>query len=101
MLDAYRWPVKRMMAAGFGIFVRRNRIEYLQSAVLGDEVDVSTWVYGGKRATATRYYSITRVNDGALLAQVHAFCVWVNPVTGQPVKIPADFWADFEPNAAA
>jgi acyl-CoA thioesterase FadM len=68
--------------------------------VLGDEVDVSTWVYGSKRATATRYYSITRVSDGALLAQVHAFCVWVNPVTGQPIKIPADFWADFKPNAA-
>ncbi len=100
ILDAYGWPVKRMMAAGFGIFVRRNRIEYLQPAVLGDEVDVSTWVYGSRRATATRYYAISRVSDGAVLAQVHAFCAWVNPVTGQPIKIPADFWADFAPNAA-
>ena len=101
VLDAYGWPVRRMIAAGFGIFVRRNRIEYVQPAVLGDEVDVSTWVYGRQRATATRYYSMTRASDGARLAQIHAFCVWVNPATGQPVRIPADFWADFTPNAAA
>jgi acyl-CoA thioester hydrolase len=100
ILDAYDWPVKRMMAAGFGIFVRQNRLEYLQPAVLGDEVEVATWVYNVKRATATRYYSITRVSDGAQLAQVHSFCVWVNPATGQPVRIPADFWADFKCNAS-
>ena len=46
ILDAYGWPVKRIRAAGFGIFVRRNRIEYLPPVLLGDEVDVSTWVYG-------------------------------------------------------
>jgi acyl-CoA thioester hydrolase len=98
ILDAYDWPLSRMLAEGFVILVRRHRVEYRLPAVLNDEIEVATWVSGVKRATATRHYIITRVSDGAVLAQVHSLCVWVNPATGQPIHIPEKFIADYAPN---
>ena len=98
VLEAYGWPMMRMMAEGFVILFRRHRIEYLQPAVQGDELEVATWAFDVKRATATRYYTLTRVSDGALLARVHTLGVWVNPSTGQLVRIPTNFRLDFAPN---
>ena len=98
VLEAYGWPMMRMMAEGFVILFRRHRIEYLQPAVQGDELEVATWAFDVKRATATRYYTLTRVSDGALLARVHTLGVWVNHSTGQPVSIPTNFRLDFAPN---
>ncbi|MEK7323931.1 MAG: thioesterase family protein, partial [Chloroflexota bacterium] len=86
----YGWPVARMQAAGFGIVVRRHQIEYRESAVEGDELEVATWVSALKRATGIRHYTISRVRDGALLVQVHSLCVWVNLATGQPVRVPSE-----------
>jgi acyl-CoA thioester hydrolase len=40
--EAYGWSGARMQAAGFGILVRRYRVEYVQPAVLGDHLEVAT-----------------------------------------------------------
>jgi acyl-CoA thioester hydrolase len=96
--QAYGWPMHRMMKAGFGIVARRYRIEYRQPAVLDDELEIATWVSDAKRATAVRHYTIRRVVDGELLARAHVLWVWVDLATGRPIRIPADFIADFGPN---
>jgi acyl-CoA thioesterase FadM len=54
-----------------------------------------------KRASAMRYYAITRMSDGALLAQVNSLGVWVNLATGLPARFPDQFLTDFAPNSAA
>ena len=95
---AFGWPAPRMATEGFAIVVRQHRIEYRQPALLDDELEVTTWVSDVKRATAFRHYTITRVSDGALLAQVRTLYVWINLDTGQPIRIPARFLADFGPN---
>ncbi|MEW5989622.1 MAG: thioesterase family protein, partial [Chloroflexota bacterium] len=95
---AHGWPVSRMVAEGFAIVARRYRIEYRQPAVLDDELEVVTWVSDVRRATAMRHYTIARPADGQLLARASAHWVWVNLQTGQPIRIPAHFRADFAPN---
>jgi YbgC/YbaW family acyl-CoA thioester hydrolase len=98
VINAHGWTAPRMIEAGFGIVVRRHQIEYKQSALLDEELEISTWVSGVRRATATRHYTIHRVRDGALLAQVHSYCVWIDLKTGQPVRISPGFISAFAPN---
>ncbi len=98
VLKAFHWPVTRMIAEGFAILVRRQHIQYVRPALYDDELELTTWAYAMQRATATRHYTIMRVSDGALLAQVNSMCVWVDLKTHQPIRIPAQFKADFLPN---
>ena len=94
----FNWPLERMLAAGFGIFLRRNRIEYLQPAVLGEELEVVTWAYNMRRSTATRYYAIRRVSDETLLARVNTYAVWVEVKSGHVQRVSQDFLEDLRPN---
>lgn len=98
--EAFGWPLARLLAQDRGIVARRYRIEYREPAVLGDELEVSTFVSDVKRATAVRHYGIRRLRDNALLARANVLWVWVDLRTGRPVKIPPDFIAAFEPNIA-
>ncbi len=95
---AFGWPAPRMSAEGFAIVVRRHRIEYRLPALLDDELEVATWVSDVKRATVFRHYTITRISDGALIARARTLYVWIHLETGQPLRIPARFLADFAPN---
>ena len=70
-------------------------------ALLDDEIEVASYVYDVKRASATRYYAITRVSDDALLAQANSLGVWVNLKTGLPARFPDPFLADFMANTAS
>jgi acyl-CoA thioester hydrolase len=101
VVAAHGWPMERMLAEGFAILLRRNRIEYPHPAVFGDELELATWVSDVRRATATRYYTIVRVMDGKSLARIQALGVWVNLSTGQPMRVPPALLADFAPNIAA
>jgi acyl-CoA thioester hydrolase len=90
-----------MMDEGRAILIRKNQIQYVQPALYDDEIEIASYVYDVKRTSALRYYSITRVSDGALLAQVNSLGVWVDLKTGQPARFPDQFLADFALNTAA
>ncbi|HSM55062.1 MAG TPA: thioesterase family protein [Candidatus Sulfomarinibacteraceae bacterium] len=93
------WSMARMMdEGGFGIVARRYRIRYRQQALLGDELEVATWISDVKRATAVRHYTIHRLSDGELLTRARALWVWVDSESGRPTRIPEQFAADFAPN---
>ncbi len=94
----FKWPVQRMIAEGCAIVARKNQIEYLQTAVLNDEIEIATWVSNVRRASATRHYTIARVSDGVLLARVNTLGVWMNLKTGLPVRFPQELLTDFAPN---
>ena len=96
--DHFGWPSQRMWEAGFAILPRRHRIEYRQSAVFGDEVEVATWAYDIRRATGTRHYLVTRASDSAVLARVNSLYVWVDRETLRPIRVPPVILADFAPN---
>ena len=92
------WPYARMAAEGFAVLMRRHHVQYLQPAVLDDDLEVATWISDVKRATALRHYTIRRATDGELLARVQTLGVWVNLATGQPSRFPLSFLTDFAPN---
>jgi acyl-CoA thioester hydrolase len=98
-LAVHGWPLARMWAEGLSIVARRHRVEYLQPALLDDELELATWALDIKRASATRHTSITRVSDGTLLARVDSTYVWLDLVTQKPIRIPPAFLADFAPNS--
>ncbi len=100
VVAAHHWPVTRMLSEGFGILLRRNQVHYLQPAFLGDEIEITTWFSNLRFSTATRHYQISRVEDHATLAWIHALGVWVDLKSGRPIRIPKEMIADFAPNLA-
>jgi len=98
VIAAHGWPISRMLAEGFAIFIRQHQIQYRQPAFLDDELVISTWVSNVRRSTATRHYVIHRSSDGTQLATVHSLGVWVDIETGKPIRIPQEFISAFAPN---
>ena len=98
VVAAHGWPPERMAAQGFAIILRRHQIENLATAALDDELEIATWASDVRRVSATRHYTIRRAADGTLLTRVDTLGVWVDLTSGRPIRIPADFLADFAPN---
>lgn len=98
--EAYGGSMARIMERGVAIVARRYRIEYREPAVMGDELEVTSFLADVKRATAVRHNEIRRVVDDALLARSYALWVFVDLETGRPIRIPPDFMDTFKPNIA-
>jgi acyl-CoA thioester hydrolase len=98
VIAAHGWPISRMIDKGFAIFIRRHQIQYLQPAVLGDELIISTWASNVRRSTATRHYLIQRISDLEKIAVIHTKSVWVDLKSGRPIRIPKDLLMDFSSN---
>ena len=98
VVAAYGWPVQRLLAEGLAIVLRKHIIQYLQPALLDDEVEIASWAFDMRRSTAWRHYALRRVSDQAPLARVNSYAVWVNATSGVPVRIPLKFRQDFLPN---
>ncbi len=94
----YGWSIDRLTAQNFAVIVRQHRIEYLQPAVLDDDLEIATWVSHIKRSSATRHFSISRAVDGQLLARVNTGVVFIALSTGRPIRIPDQFAADLGRN---
>lgn len=72
-----------------GIFViRRNNIEYIRSANLGDVLEIRTHVSGLAGAKAIRPTEILRASDGALLARAETTWGFLDIASGRPVRVP-------------
>jgi len=95
---AYGWPMPRLHDEGFAIIARKLHIQYRQPALLDDELEVSTWLSNVKRVSAVRNYRIKRASDGVTLVEAYTLFVLVNTATGQPMRIPEHFLAEFAPN---
>ncbi|KAM3097138.1 acyl-CoA thioesterase [Phormidesmis sp. 146-35] len=78
-----------------GVFVlRRVEIEYLSSAIAGDNLEIKTWLETMKGTRATRHYEIRRQGEETLLVTAKALWVWVDE-TMRPRPIPKDFLTAF------
>lgn len=97
--ESFGWTMTRMMEEeGFGIIARRYRLEYIEPALMGDTLAISTWVSDVKRASAIRHNTVRRLYDDKLLARAHVLWAWINLETGRPTRIPPHFIQDFAPN---
>ncbi len=97
MAQFYGWPMARMIETGFGIVARNYRIEYLQPALMDDELELATWVSDVRRISAVRHYTIRRA-AGELLVRARAHWVWVDLKNGRPIRVNPDFLRDCAPN---
>jgi len=96
--NAVGFDVARYREVGGVFVVRRHEIDYLVSAVLGDELVATTWPSLLGKASAERRHEIKRVKDGVVIAR--GFNVWafVAFKTGRPVRIPPEVLAAFDPS---
>ncbi len=86
--------------AGIGWAVKRSRIEYLQPAQAGDELEVRTWLGSVRQASAERHYAIFRGSQQGLLARAQTLWLTVDLRTGRPRRIPGWMREAFAPNRA-
>ena len=98
---SHGWSIGHMEAEGFAVVARHHRIEYQQSAVLDDELEVTTWLSDVTECTATRHTTMIRPRDGALTSRARTLHIWIDLRTGRPTPIPAAFLADFAAGIAS
>jgi acyl-CoA thioester hydrolase len=68
--------------------VREHKIEYLQPAFAGQEIEIRTWVEDARRVRSLRKYEFTRKSDSSLLVRGETDWVFVDSSTGRPLPIP-------------
>jgi acyl-CoA thioester hydrolase len=95
---AFGWPYERSDNAGILFVPRRHHIEYRISALLGEELEITTWLSNVRRSMLTRHFFIHRASDQELLAQDQTLYVAIDKKSLQPVRIPPALIADFAEN---
>lgn len=78
----------------------RHEIDYLQPALLGDEVVVRTWVGTAEGLSFERHTEVARTTDGRLLARARTLWCPVDARTGRPRRVSAEVRARFSTPAA-
>ena len=75
-----------------GMAVRHTRIDYLEAAVVGDELLLATWLVAcDGRLRCTRRFEIVRVSDEKRVAEAEIEYFCLNLDSGKPCRFPADF----------
>lgn len=99
--DAVGYDQAKYDELGLAFVVRRHEVDYLKPAVLGDTIDIKTWVESWSSVTSLRQTRISR--DGVLLAKGVTTWVLINRSNGRPKRVPqtmvTDFLKDPQPDA--
>jgi len=89
-------PVARCVALRRGMAARRTEIDYLRAAVLGDEVQIGTWIVAtDRRLRVTRHFQICRAAERETLARATTEYVCLNLDTGRATRMPPEFLAAY------
>jgi acyl-CoA thioester hydrolase len=79
-----------------GVFVvRRHEIDYLRSALRGDELEVRTHVATVMAAKSERRYDIVRLRDEVVIARALTMWGFVDTTSGRPMRIPDEIYVAF------
>ncbi len=79
-----------------GVFVvRRHEIDYLRSALRGDELEVRTHVATVMAAKSERKYDIVRLHDEVVIARAVTTWGFVDTTQGRPMRIPDEIYVAF------
>jgi acyl-CoA thioester hydrolase len=99
-LDTIAWahsaalglPLERCLALRRGMAIRHTRVDYLEAALLGDDLLLGTWIIASDgRLRCRRRFDILRIADGrrVLEAEIEYFCL--NLDSGKPGRFAAEF----------
>lgn len=81
--------------AAIGWVVLRHEIDYKSPAVLGDQIELRTWVGKATRLTFERFTEIRRKNEAKLLAQGRTLWCPIDPGTGRPTRVSNEVRSQF------
>lgn len=97
--EAVGYDLATYQRLGAIFVVRRHEIDYLRSALLGDRIELRTWVESWKAASSVRITSIVRLsgpgdlpgqNTEIELARARTTWVLVSTSNSRPVRIPQE-----------
>jgi acyl-CoA thioester hydrolase len=99
-LDTIAWahsadlglPLERCLELRRGMAIRHTRVDYLEAALLGDDLLLGTWIIASDgRLRCRRRFDILRIADGrrVLEAEIEYFCL--NLETGKPGRFAPEF----------
>jgi len=94
---AFGWTQARMRASGFALAYTEFRIDYRQSAVFGDSLDITSWVSNVDGGHAVRHFELVRVSDGAQVARVRAVMTCRSVEGGSPLPMHPAYIQDIQP----
>lgn len=69
--------------------IRRHEIDYLAQGYLGDELEITTWVGQYTNVTWERHATITRREDGKILAKGISTWMLVDMQRQRPIRLDA------------
>jgi len=75
--------------------IRRHEIDYLRSAILGDRIELRTWIADVMAAKCMRATEVSRVSDGVVLAKGLTTWGYIDVATQRPTRIPDELRAAF------
>jgi acyl-CoA thioester hydrolase len=79
-----------------GVFVvRRHEIDYLRSALRGDELEVRTHVASVMAAKSERRYEIVRLSDEMVIVRALTLWGFIDTTMGRPMRIPDEIYVAF------
>ena len=93
--EAGGWNAARYQTLGCSFVIRRHEIDYVRSALAGDEIKILTWVEEFRPASATRITRILRAADDLELVRASTEWVWVELKRLRPMRIPDAVTAAF------
>ncbi len=83
-----------------GMAALRIEIDYVRAAVLGDPIEVGTWIVASDRKLrVTRRFQVCHAGDGVTLARATTEYVCVNLSSGKATRMPQVFAAAYRPSA--
>jgi acyl-CoA thioester hydrolase len=88
------WPMTRMRDEGFGMIARRHLFDYRHQAVLGDELDVTTYLSEPRRSSIIRNFLVARPT-GEIVSRSRSLYICVNLAKNMPMRIPQHVMDDF------
>ncbi len=86
---------ERYVALGGVFVVRRHEIDYLRSALRGDELEVRTHVASVMAAKSERKYEIVRLGDETVMVRALTLWGYVDTTMGRPMRIPDEIYVAF------
>jgi acyl-CoA thioester hydrolase len=86
--EQFGLTLERYQSLGGVFVIRRIELEYLNPAVAGDTLEITTWIVEMRGACAIRCYEIRRLGEKEVLLTAEALWVWVDAKTMRPRAIP-------------
>ena len=82
------WPSERYRELGASWIVRSHQITYKVPAILGDQIEIRTWIEDLEKVSSLRKYEIVRKSDGRTCALAETRWVFVDLATLKLTEIP-------------